>query len=393
MNMNSLFTVFLIRLNQLAKPALLVLTLALIIWWVWPDTSNAPITSSSLRVNVTTAGPVTVTPTLRLGGTLVAREDIAIGTALQDQRVSEVHVDVGQHVLRGQLLARLEINNVQARLHQTEAALSRAHAVLREQQAQEKEARTTLKRTESLVRSGAVSAQQVDEQRARAASAAAVLQAAQADVKQAQAQEADSRSQYEKTDILAPTDGVISARYARVGALAGTEPLFHLIGDDEIELSAEATTAELAQLDVGMAVKVSMGDRVTNIDGMVRYLAPKIDQRTRQGQVRIALTSANTLRVGAYAEASFILPEQVLPVAVPDRAVSTMANGESSVMLVDANGLITQRVVTIGRRHKGQLEIVTGLETGERIVREAIAFVRDGDQVIVANIDKDGPTR
>lgn len=373
-----------------------LVVLALVVVWAWPDASDAPAAEPPMRVTTFVAGPATVTPTLRLSGTLVAREDIAIGTALQDQRVAEVHVDVGARVRQGQLLARLETTNVQAQLQQAEAALSRAQAALREQQALDAEARATLARIEPLTRSGAVSAQQGDEQRARAASAAANLQAARADVQQAQAQVADQRSQRGKADILAPADGVVSARTARVGALAGAEPLFRLIGEGEVELDAEATATDLARLATGMAAKVRVAYGEDDLDGTVRLLTPELDPRTRLGRVRVTLDAAHgrsgRWRAGSHAEARFNLPAQVLPVAVPARAVTTNAERQSSVMQVDDQGRVTRRVITIGHRQGDLLEVIAGLAPGECVVREAIAFVREGDVVLVADSSETGPT-
>ncbi|WP_406625320.1 efflux RND transporter periplasmic adaptor subunit [Acidovorax sp. SDU_ACID1] len=390
------FTSFRLPLRAWLIVSAALVALALTVMWAWPDASDAPADDPPMRVTAGVAGPATVTPTLRLSGTLVAREDIAIGTALQDQRVAQVHVDVGERVRRGQLLARLETTNVQAQLQQAEAALSRAQAALREQQALDAEARATLARIEPLTRSGAVSAQQGDEQRARAASAAASLQAARADVQQAQAQVAEQRSQRARADILAPVDGVVSMRTARVGALAGAEPLFRLIGEGEIELDAEATATDLAQLAIGMAATVRLADGEDDLDGTVRLITPELDPRTRLGRVRVMLDATNARqerwRAGSHAEARFTLPAQTLPVAVPARAVTTNAERQSSVMLVDAQGRVSQRAVTPGRRHGDLLEIVAGLKPGERVVQEAIAFVRDGDVVTVANDREDGNT-
>lgn len=370
--------------------------LMLIVWLSWPDASDTRAAEPPMRVTTTVAGPATITPMLRLSGTLVAREDIAIGTALQDQRVAEVHVEVGERVRRGQLLARLETTNAQAQLQQTEAALSRAQAILREQQALDAEARASLARIEPLARSGAVSAKQGDEQGARTTSAAANLQAARADVQQAQARVAEQRSQRGKADILAPADGLVSSRSARVGALAGAEPLFRLIGDSEIELDAEATAADLARLSIGMAARLRVADGADELDGTVRVIAPELDPRTRLGRIRVALDHADGrskgLRAGTHVQARFSLPAQSLPVAVLARAVSTSAERQSSVLLVDEQGRVTRQAITSGRRHGDLLEVIAGLAPGARVVREAIAFVREGDVVQVANSREDART-
>lgn len=359
-------------------------------WLAWqnffaPSSEQTKPVQEPLRISAAIAEPFVFTPVIRVSGTLVAREDIAIGTALQDQRVSEVHVEVGDVVQRGQVLARLEPDQVQAQLQQAEATLARARASLRSARAQATEARATLARTRPLAKAGSVSQQQLDEQRSRAASAEATLRAARADVEQALAQVRDGRNQREKAEILAPADGVIAARTARAGTLAGSDALFRLIRDGQIELDADAASDDLVQLKAGMQASVQTGAH-RKLTGIVRLVSPELDTRSRLGKVRIALPEAAKAgwHVGAYAEAWLDGPEQSLPIAVPERAVLTATDGQTAVMRIDDDGHVRRQTVKTGRRQGGILEIVSGLEAGQRVVRNAAAFVRDGDKVIVA---------
>lgn len=310
-----------------------------------------------MRVSVATAAPVTLTPTLRLGGTLAARESIAISTALQDQRIAQIFVEVGERVRRGQLLARLETDSVQAQL--------------REQEALALEARSTLTRMEPLASSGAISAKALDEQRTRAETAEANL--------------AVARSQRNKAEVLAPADGIVSARNARVGALAGTEPLFRLTGNDEIELELDVPSADLPLLSVGMPAQVTIAGSGTKTEGRVRLVTPDVDPRSQTGKVHISLPSKSALRVGVWAEARFTLAAREFSVAVPARCISVGADGAAAVMLVDREGLVSRRQVVTGRRETGMLEILSGLQAGDRVLLNAASFVRDGDKVLVAD--------
>jgi RND family efflux transporter MFP subunit len=310
-----------------------------------------------MRVRVATAGHATLTPILRLGGTLAARESIAIGTALQDQRIAKVLVEVGEHVRRGQLLARLETDSVQAQM--------------REQEALAREARSTLARMEPLASSGAISAKALEEQRTRAETAEANLAAA--------------RSQRNKADVLAPSDGIVSARNARVGALAGTEPLFRLTGNDEIELELDVPSTDLPLLSVGMPAQVTVAGSGTKIEGRVRLVTPDVDPRSQTGKAHISFPSKSALRVGIWAEARFVLTAREFGVAVPARSVSVGADGAAAVMLVDREGLVSRREVVTGRRESGMLEIQSGLQAGDWVLLNAASFVRDGDKVLVAD--------
>lgn len=328
-----------------------------IVSWAWPDPPAIPAVEPIMRVSVATAGPVTVTPILRLGGALVARESIAIGTALQDQRIAEVLVEVGERVRRGQLLARLETGSVQAQLQEQEALAA--------------EARSMLVRMEPLARSGAISAKALEEQRMRAATAEASL--------------AVARTQRSKAEVRAPADGIVSARNARVGALAGTEPLFRLTENNEVELEGEVPSADLSLLAVGMPAQVTITGSGTVIEGKVRLVAPDVDPRTQTGKAYISFPSSSTLHAGVWAEARFALPARKFSVGVPVRSVSVGTDGAAAVMFVDREGLVSRRQVITGRRETGMLEILNGLQAGDRVLRNAAAFVRDGDKVLVTD--------
>ena len=325
--------------------------------WAWLDTPARPKAEPAMRVSVATAAPVTLTPTLRLGGTLAARESIAISTALQDHRIAQVLVEVGQRVRRGQLMARLETDSVQAQL--------------REQEAVALEARSTLARMEPLVSSGAISAKTLDEQRMRAETTAANL--------------AVARAQRNKAEVLAPADGIVWARNARVGALAGTEPLFRLTRNDEIELELDVPSADLPLLSVGMPAKVTGAGPGTIIEGRVRLLTPNVDPRSQTGKAYISFPSKSALHAGVWVEARFMLAAQEFRVAVPARSVAVDADGHAAVMLVDREGLVSRRQVVTGRRETGMLEILKGLQAGDRVLLNAASFVRDGDKVLVAD--------
>lgn len=180
-----------------------------------------------LRVTVVRAAPADMAQTLRLSGTLSAREDIAVSTPLQGLKIVAVYADAGDTVKRGQVLAQLEDVNADSQLRQTEAQLARAKAQLRSQQAAAAEAAATLKRYRPLAEADALSRQELDQQKSAAATAAANVEAAKADIAQLQAQLKDSRNQRGKTQIVAPADGVIAKRNAEAGALTAGRAVPH----------------------------------------------------------------------------------------------------------------------------------------------------------------------
>lgn len=334
-----------------------------------------------LRVTVVRAAPADMAQTLRLSGTLSAREDIAVSTPLQGLKIVAVYADAGDTVKRGQVLAQLEDVNADSQLHQTEAQLARAKAQLRSQQAAAAEAAATLKRYRPLAEADALSRQELDQQKSAAATAAANVEAAKADIAQLQAQLKDSRNQRGKTQIVAPADGVIAKRNAEAGALTGTDALFHIIKDGTVELAADAGADELPLLQNGAQAQVSVRGRNEAVGGTVRRVPPEIDSSTRLGKVRITLAHSDGLYTGTYGEANIRLPSYRAAAALPETAVSFDSEGKASVLAVDGNGRVSRVAVTAGRKQGGMVEIVSGLENGRAVVRRASAFVNEGDTV------------
>jgi len=387
------------------RRALIVAAVILIVvcaaWGLWSvlvreEAPANPVPAASaqgVRVSTVTAAPATLTQRLRVTGTVTARDEISIGTALQDQRVAAVLVDEGDRVAAGQVLARLETETLRAQARQVEAAVTRARAAIAQQQAFNVEAQANLQRILPLGRSGAVSEQQVDERRAQAGSSAAGLDVARAELAQAEAQLADARSQLSRAEIRAPAAGIISERAARIGALAsGPDPLFRLIRAGQLELDGEVSELDLSSVGVGRPVQVEIAGMADPVEGRVRLVAPKVDPQSRLGRVRVSLPTDPDIRAGAFARGSILIGDAVAPVTVPRSAVTTDAQGGASVMVVAADGRASRRAVSIGRSDDERIEIAQGLRAGERVVARASAFVRDGDRVQLTETRASAPT-
>ena len=346
------------------------------------DNTEASAPDAAMRVNVVAVGKQTATPILHLTGTVAAKEDVAVGTALSGLKILEVNADVGQRVEKGQVLARLDSVNVQAALRQSEMSLAKARSNLNARQAEWREAQATFNRYHPLASEGAVTPQELDQQRLRLESAQANVQAARAEIAQLQSQLTDSRHQRAKAEITAPVSGIISQRAAEAGALTGSDALFHIIQDGKMELAANATADELSVLKTGMPAKVRVRGQHESLSGNIRLISPQMDSGTRLGTVRIALEKQPALQNGAYGEAEVQLPTQESAAALPVQAVSFADDGQAFVMLVGADNRVKRQAVSIGRQNAEWVEIVSGVNAGARVVRNAAAFVSDGDLII-----------
>jgi HlyD family secretion protein len=198
------------------------------------------------------------------------------------------------------------------------------------------------------------------------------------------AQLAVSRLRLSQARVLAPADGVISARKAVAGMSpqSGAE-LFRLIVQSRLEWQAEVAAADMATLKPGLRVDVS-APGTQAVTGVVRAVSPSVDPRTRQGMVYVDLpvTEAQKagLRAGMFASGQFNLastPAMTLPVTAVQ-----LRDGFNVVFEIKQNKAVLHQVA-VGRRLADRLEIVSGLGPDAQIVSSGVGFLNDGDTVRV----------
>jgi HlyD family secretion protein len=333
---------------------------------------------------------------LFVSGTLVARDEAMVGAQIDGLRIVELLAEDGDRVEKGQILARLDRSQLDALLAQNDAALARADAAIAQARNQvdqseaiRAQAAADLLRARKLA-PGVIAQATLDQRVAAARSTEAQFAAAQsalavasADKRSREAERRELMVRIDRTDVRAPVAGLVSRRSARLGALAvgSGDALFRIITDGAIELEADVPEDSLAQLAVGMAANVELPGPNNSVSGTVRLISSEVDQTTRLGKVRIALTAR--AHIGSFASASILLARRI-SVAVPAAAVVQTGSGDS--VLVVHDGHIEQRTVTAGVTNDTETEITVGVAVGEAVVARAAAFLRNGDAVrIVAS--------
>jgi HlyD family secretion protein len=318
-------------------------------------------------VTVLVPGRSDVTSTVAFTGTINARDETAIGVEGEGARVAAVLVEAGDRVRRGQLLARLDTSVAQPQLRSIEAALEEARAAA---QLAEADAR----RAESVAASGALAAQEIERRRSAAVSA-------EAKVKVAAAQLAESRARLARTEIRAPSDGIILTRDAEVGQLAtsASGPLFRLGRGGAIEMRGVVAEQDLPALAPGQVAKVRITGVERAFEGKVRLLGAVIDPQTRLGSVRIDLPADPVLRPGAFARAEVAVSRDSRPV-LPQTALLADERG-NYVLVVGAGDKVERREVRVAGTRNDGIVVAAGLSSSERVVTTAGAFLREGEQV------------
>lgn len=330
-----------------------------------PDAAAAD--SQIPSVSVIEPGHSAIRTVLSATGSLAARREMPVGVAGEGGMVTQVLVEPGTWVAAGQVLATVD-RSVQS---QTADALA---AQIRVAQADAALAQANLDRAKQLVGRGFVSQADIDQKTATRDSAVAR-------VRVAQAQLAETRARNRRLDIRAPAAGLVLTRNVEPGQIvsSGSGTLFRMAKGGELELRAQLSESDIAQLKVGVPAEVTPvgGDKA--FKGEVWQVSPVIDPQTRQGIARIALKYDPALRPGGFASARIFAGTQSAPL-VPQSAVQSDAKG-NFVYILDQDDKTVRRSVTTGDVSDQGVAIVSGLDGSERVVATAGAFLNPGQKV------------
>ena len=350
-------------------------------------------------VTVVRVAPADFTETVLATGSLVPREEILVGPEVEGLRVTEVLADEGQRVKKGDVLARLVADTLEAQLAQNEAGLVRATAAIAQAnsaivqaEARVVESRNAFERAKPLKAAGHMADAAYDQREQAARTAEAQLVAAQDGLKVAQAEKAQVEAQHReinwrrgRTEVVAPADGIISRRMARVGGFAAgsAEPMFRIVAKGEVELDAEVIETRIGALKEGQKARVETAGTI--VEGTVRLVSPEIDKATRLGRVRIYLGDNPALRVGAFGRGTIEVAKS-RGLAVPLSAV--LYEPEGAIVQVVRNNRVESQKIVPGLAAGALVEVRKGLSEGDLVVARSGTFLRDGDAVRPVLTDK-----
>ena len=333
-------------------------------------------------LTVTTVRPELANWPIRLSanGSITAWQEAIIGSETNGLRLTEVRVNVGDKVKAGQVLAAFAQESVQAEAAQSRASVAEAEANALDAAGNADKART-------LQASGALSEQQINQYMTAEKTARARLEAARATL-------AVQQVRLRQTQLLAPDNGVISARSATLGAVvgAGTE-LFRLIRGGRLEWRAEVTASELGRLTPGTTATLLAANGAT-LTGRVRMVAPTVDPQTRSAIVYVDLPSAvgklatapgttvqtsAAVTAGMFAKGEFELGN-ASALTIPQQSV-VIRDGFSYVFVLGRDSHVSQVKVQTGRRLDEKVEVRAGLASDAEVVASGAGFLNAGDLV------------
>jgi len=335
--------------------------------------------------------PRTVTVT----GTLAADEEVVAGFKVAG-RVSEIAVDLGSPVRKGQVLARLDPTDFLLRVQQAEAALRQVRAglglprdgsaesvdpektaLVREARAVLEEARLNRDRMAQLWEKNYIARSEADASVSKLLVAESRYQAALEEIRNRQELLAErssglalARQQLADAVLSAPIDGAVRERKASVGEyLAAGAPVFNLVRIHPLRLRVAVTERDAPSVRIGQAVQVRLeGDPAVHA-GRVARLSPAVSEQNRTLIVEAEVTNRDgRLRPGSFARAEIVVEADRTAVMVPTSAVVTFAGLEKVFVVQD--GKAVEKRIRSGRRSGDRVEILEGVAAGEPVVAD-----------------------
>ncbi|PSM19719.1 efflux RND transporter periplasmic adaptor subunit [Nitratireductor sp. StC3] len=331
---------------------------------------------------------------------IVSRIGFEVGAAL-----TELAVDSGDAVGRGQILARLHTAEQQARVVRAEAAVEAAGATSSKAAANVVRARAVLAqrrstndRRQALAERSAISAQSAEEAQRDVDVAAADLAVAESEVKVAQAQRADAEAAllYERTlldhhVLRAPFDAVVVTRHAEAGTVVRAgEPIFTLMDPGTVWTLAYIDEARAGSIAVGQPAEVRLRSLPHEVfTGTVARIGIESDRVNEERRVWIACGRCPAeIFLGEQAEVAITvatLPEALL---VPEVAISGFDGHRGRVWIVQDGRLAETEMIFGHRTENAKAEIVSGLPEGAKVVAAPFKGLSEGR---MARVTGDAP--
>jgi RND family efflux transporter MFP subunit len=341
---------------------------------------------------------------LTLAGEFKAFQDVDVHAKVAGY-IRKIYVDVGDHVKEGQTLAVLEVPELAAQLTGADAAtraaqqqIMRAQGDLQRAQSNHAAAHSAYTRLAQAAasRAGLVAQQEVDDSHAKdlesegqMASTEAELSSAkqQLEVSQASQKQVAAMSNY--TRIVAPFTGVVTNRFADTGALvaAGTSSsaqaiaVVRLAEISVLRLVLSIPESAAGKIRLGEAVNVRVPALSRDFEGKVARFADSLDMQTRTMETEIDVQNRDgSLIPGMYTETSISLGEKPDALTVPLQAVSR--NGDSATVLaLSPENVVQERQVRLGMEDETNVEVLSGLSQGERVIIGNRSGFRNGQKV------------
>jgi RND family efflux transporter MFP subunit len=334
-----------------------------------------------MTVEVAATRRETVSEQVSVVGNLIGAATVEVVPKVSG-RLRTITVQLGDRVRKGQVIARVEDQEVREQVRQAEASFEVARATVRQREADLKFAETNLDRSRSLFQRQLLPRQSLDDAEARYQAAVAQLDLARAQFQQAQARLEELRITLADTNVLSPVDGFVAKRNLDPGAFASpSAPVASLVDISTVRLVANLVEKDVKRVHVGTPGRVEVDAFPGEVfSGRISRIAPVFDPATRTAEMEIEVPNpTGRLKPGMYARISLTVGTRENALVVPRNAVVDV-EGKRGVFVPQGNRA-QFRTVETGLQDETRVEITEGLPEGARVITTGALALRDGDPI------------
>lgn len=348
------------------KPLILALTLGFALAGCSGDPESAakPAQVRTVQAQVSVLQSISSVATVATPGTVVALESVQVASRLMGY-LRDIAVVEGQTVQQGQRLFTIDPMDIEGAVEQARLGLKQAEDAT-------KDAKADFDRFESLYKDEVVSRQQYEKMKLNHEMAVSRMAQAKAGLGTAQ-------GQMRYATVTAPINGVVTRKLANEGDIAAPgHPVLMLENPARLQVQTSVAESLYRNLRPGQEIQVEIDGRPHPLTAKVARLSPAADPMTHSYMVKLDV-AAPGLTSGAFARVLFPTGQRSI-LAVPRAALLNRA-GITGVFVLDAQGLAQYRMVRPGADSNGQVEVLSGLNPGDRVVTGNAEAVNNGDKV------------
>nr|WP_202707552.1 efflux RND transporter periplasmic adaptor subunit [Sporosalibacterium faouarense] len=301
-------------------------------------------------------------------------------------KVADIRVELGDKVSKGQVLFTLDREDIQKQINQAEAALNAAKKSYAINEEQIENAKTNLERTQTLYEQGAVSKSQYEQ--AKLAASDKPLEAAQAQIDQAQISYNQAKEALDNTVITSPMSGTVSSMNIDEGEFASNaQPAMNIIDANKLYVQINVTEDIVSNIEEGQEVRISFDALSRDTVGTIDQIYPTADARTQLYPVKIYIDNEdNKVMPGMFAKVSLKTDVRENVLVIKGDALVEKDN-KTFVYVVEDNAAVEKEVET-GLDEGMYVEIKAGLGKAEKVVIKGQNYVGNGSEVKVVRGDK-----
>lgn len=322
-------------------------------------------TDKKIPVSVNTAAKANISTSTSISGKVTPLHEVVIIPKIPG-KVAQVPVDVGVRVKKGTLLAKLDTTDLEISLSSALNGLQNARLTQDQARLNYNNAKSNYERMQALYKDGAISLEQLEQAELSFNLAKDALKAPA--IASAQNQIDSIRNQISNATITSPIDGEIAMRNIDPGEMAGTtQPIMTVVNIDTVYVEGTVAEADIPLVKQGQKVSVKVDAAGGNFEGTVKTVSPVANPQTKGYPVKVEINNpGHKLKPGMFAEIKLTTKEKKDVVVVPKEAL--VNRGTAKVLYVVDNNVANERTVELGVESDDKVEIVKGLQAGEKFV-------------------------